>query len=707
MRSVCPYCGVGCGLSVEVDGSTQQVSRVRGDDGNRGTLGKLCRKAVYLPQAINTPDRLGSPRVRSRLDEPFLEADWEVAIGSAAQRLGRILERYGPESVAFYLSGQLLTEDYYVANKLAKGFLNTPHVDSNSRLCMSSAVVAYQKALGRDGPPCSYADFDDTECVLLVGSNTADCHPVLFQRILQRKAANPSTTIIAIDPRRTATARQADLHLQLRPGTDVPLLLGLLRALIHAGHIDRAFIDRHTLDWPAVERSTQAWTIDRTSEVTGVAGELIERAAHVFGAASAAMSCWAMGVNQSVAGVDASLALINLHLATGQIGRPGSGPFSLTGQPNAMGGREVGALAGLLPGHRALSHARDLEAIAAIWGVPIDRLPTQRGLTGVEIFQALADGRLKAIWIAATNPMVSMPDLRTVEAGLRRAELVVVQDAYFPTETAQLAHMVLPAAQWAEKEGTTTSSERRISYMSAVVPPVRMARPDWQIFAELGRRLGHHGFEYPCAEAVFDEHRRCTVGTDMDIGGLSYARLQRDGGIQWPCPTTDHPGTSRLYSDRKFGTADGRARFVAPVWREPSDRTAIDRPLVLLTGRERDQWHTMTRTGQVPQLLKSCPEPYLAIHPADAASLGIVDGEWTEIDAPDRGSLILRARVADDVQRGAVFAPFHWGGLRHAGGPLNAATSPELDPASHQPGLKFAAVRVRRIDRSMEEPSVA
>jgi anaerobic selenocysteine-containing dehydrogenase len=691
--TVCPYCGVGCGLKVELESG--RVARVRGDLTHRATRGMLCRKAVYLPQAVNAPDRLAQPRMRLDRGGPWQMASWDSALGSAAERLRRIVAQHGPDSIAFYISGQLLTEDYYVINKLAKGFLGTNNVDSNSRLCMASAVSAYQLAFGSDGPPCAYDDFDLADCFLFIGSNAADTHPVLFQRALRRRAADPdAVTIIVVDPRRTATARAADIHIQLRPGTDVPLLQALLHILVRDGLVRNDFIREHTTGWAAVAADAAAWTAERAAATCGVSPEVIVDVARRLGTASGMLSCWAMGLNQAVDGVDRSLALVNLHLSTGQIGRPGAGPFSLTGQPNAMGGREVGGMAGLLPGYRSVSNSAHRREMAHLWGVPAERISPRPGLTGVETFEALASGKLKAVWIAATNPLVSVPDLGIVRSGLERAELVVVQDAYFPTETTDLADIVLPAAQWSEKEGVATSSERRISYLPALVAPPGSARPDWAIFASLGQRLGFgEAFAYTRAEDVFLEYRRCTERTPVDISGISYARLQRDGGIQWPCPDDARDGASRLYTDGRFATDDGLARFHVPTWRQP---TSVTPDLVtLITGRERDQWHTMTRTRHVPQLLKSCPTPYVAIHPSDAAGLGLDEDDPVQLRTT-RGESQFSVRITDEVLPGTVFVPFHWGALRHAGGPVNALLEITVDPRSKQPSLKSQQVEVRR-----------
>jgi anaerobic selenocysteine-containing dehydrogenase len=702
VKTVCPYCGVGCGLEVDVVGG--RVTKVRGDASHPGTMGKLCRKAVFLPPAITALDRLLLPHTRPDRAFPFQPTSWNAAMSLAAERFGRIVSEHGPDSVAFYISGQLLTEDYYVVNKLAKGFLGTNNVDSNSRLCMASAVSAYKMSLGQDGPPCAYEDLDQADCFLFIGSNAADCHPVLFKRALQRKQADPDRVrLIVVDPRRTATARQADLWLQVRPGGDLALLYGLLHILIRDGLTDPGFIAEHTVGWEQLSAEAARWHPERAAETSGVPAELLVQAAHAFGRASAALSLWSMGLNQSTSGVDKSLMVIALHLATGQIGRPGAGPFSLTGQPNAMGGREVGGLAALLPGHRAVDNADHRAEMASHWGVPAERLSPRPGLTAVEMAEALADGRVKALWIAATNPLVSLPDQSLVRAGLRRAELVVVQDAYFPTESTEYADIVLPAAQWSEKEGTATSSERRVAYLAAAGPPAGSARPDWRIFADLAARLGFASdFDYRSAEQIFDEYRACTVGTDMDLGGLSYERLRREGPTQWPCPAGALNGTTRLYADGRFRTPDGKARFHLPTVRPTADRVRDETPFALTTGREADQWHTMTRTGKIPQLLRSCSEPYLALHPADAASLEISERDWVEIESPGRGRARFKARLTDDLAPGTLFAPFHWGDLWHDGGSLNAVMPRAFDPISKQPELKLATVSLRRIGRELQ-----
>ena len=701
-RTICPYCGVGCGLIVDVDGG--RVTRVRGDEKHPGTLGRLCRKAVYLPNAINHETRLTTPMIRPKRGAALEPASWDDAMGLAASRIRTIIDRDGADAFGFYISGQLLTEDYYVANKLAKGLLGTNNVDSNSRLCMASAVSAYRLTLGQDGPPCAYEDLDHANVFFFIGSNAADCHPVLFKRALQRKKNAPDeVTIIVADPRRTRTAQDADIFLQLAPGTDLALLYGMLNVLIRENMLNEAFINDHTSGWETLANAASRWDPMIAAAACGVDPELIVAAARAFGRAPAALSLWSMGLNQTTSGADKGALLIGMHLATGQIGRRGAGPFSLTGQPNAMGGREVGGLAALLPGYRSVEKAEDREAVADIWRVPVENLSPIPGRTATEMYAALADGNMKAIWIAATNPAASMPDGLAVRAGLEAAELVVVQDAYAPTETTDLADIVLPAAQWSEKEGTATNSERRIAYLPAVGKPPGEARPDWQIFTELGHRLGYAShFPYTTAEDVFAEYRACTVGTACDIGGLSYARLQRLGPIQWPYPAGSAIGTTRLYTASRFHTPDGRARFVAPELRMPESSNVV--PLTLITGREPDQWHTMTRTGNVPQLLRSCPEPYVAIHPEDAGVLGIGDGDQIELASRGAGRATFPARVTTDIRQGSLFAPFHWGANRHPGGSANDLTPDALDPISKQPGLKHAPVKVRRRGTPLSVP---
>ncbi|MGI8801272.1 MAG: molybdopterin-dependent oxidoreductase [Solirubrobacteraceae bacterium] len=691
MRTLCPYCGTGCGLVIRAEGG--RLAAVEGDPIHPVSHGRTCRKPLELAAAVHAPDRAMTVLGREDRDAGFEPASWDEMLGTLAAKLGA----YRPEEIAFYISGQLLTEDYYAVNKLAKGFLGTNNVDSNSRLCMSSAVAGYNGAFGFDGPPPAYADLALADCLLLLGSNAAACHPILWSRIRERQAEG--AFVICVDPRPTPTAAGSDLHLAVRPGTDLALLNAMLHTVDRDGLLDQTFIDRHTSGFEAARAVAAEWAPERAAETCGIAAADIELAARRFAGAGGAMALWSMGANQSTVGTLKNRALINLCLATGQIGRPGSGPLSLTGQPNAMGGREAGGLAHLLPGYRQITDPADREAIEAHWQTPTPIDPTP-GLTATEIFEP---GRVKAIWIVATNPAVSMPDSAKVREALERAELVIVQDAHHPTETSALAHVVLPAASWPEKEGAMTNSERRVGLVRKLLDPPGQALPDWQIFARLGRALGHGDrFAWPNAAAVYDEFAASTAGRPCDVSGLSHERLKRVGSVQWPCPKCpeEHDGTARLYTDRRFPTPDGRARFAPTEHAPPVEAPTDDYPLTLTTGRIAEQWHTMTRTGKAQALRTG--EPFVEIHPLDAP--GVTANDRVRIVSA-RGELVVRARLDAGLPRGVAFAPFHWGVL-HAppgAGQLNRATHGAVDPTSRQPELKAAAVRVERLNAKTRE----
>ncbi|HWF51238.1 MAG TPA: molybdopterin-dependent oxidoreductase [Solirubrobacteraceae bacterium] len=687
-RSLCPYCGVGCGLLVYTEDG--RMRGVKGDPLYPVNRGRTCRKPLELAPAVHADDRALTPLMRGGRDARFEEASWDQALGSLAARLQRIAAEHGPDALGFYISGQLLTEDYYVIGKLVKGFLGTNNLDSNSRLCMSSAVAGYTGAFGSDGPPGAYSDIELSECLLLLGSNTAACHPILWSRIRDRQ--REGAFVICVDPRPTPTARAADLHLPVRPGSDLALLASMLGVIEAEGMLDRAFIAAHTTGFEAAVAVARQWPPERAAEACGIEAELIVEAARRFGAAPTAMAMWSMGANQSTVGTLKNRALINLCLATGNLGRPGCGPFSLTGQPNAMGGRESGGLAQLLPGYRQAGDPADRRAMAEHWGIPASApgISERPGLSAVDLFQAAAEGTVKALWIVATNPVVSMPDSDLVRAALERAELVVVQDAHHPTETSALAHVVLPAAAWPEKEGAMTNSERRVGLVRRALEPPGEARPDWRIFAGLAGALGYgEHFEWDDEAAVFAEFVRCTEGRLCDMSGLSHERLRRSGGIQWP------GGRSRLYPDRRVATPDGRARFEPTPHVPPAESTDAEFPLLLTTGRIADQWHTMTRTGKSSALRRAIPEPLLELHPDDAAAAGVRDTEMALVTSR-RGELRLRVQVVPGLARGVAFAPFHWGPLQSApgAGALNATTHGATDPLSRQPELKALAIRV-------------
>jgi ferredoxin-nitrate reductase len=710
VRSTCPYCGVGCGVEVGVKNG--KIASIRGDADHPANFGKLCPKPAGLPEAIHSADRLTHP-LRRTSGGDLARVSWDEALDELAQRLGEDRKDLGPNGVGMYISGQLMTEDYYAVNKLARGALGTNNLDSNSRLCMSSAVAGYAGAFGTDGPPASYADITYSECFLLVGTNTAECHPITFGRIKERKKA-PEMSVIVADPRRTATAEIADLHLPIRPGTDIALLNAMLRTMISERLIDEEYIRRHTSHFEETAANVREWHPARAGKVCGVPPRDIVRAARMFGGAEAAMSLWSMGVNQSAVGTQKNRAIINLHLATGQIGKPGAGPFSLTGQPNAMGGRETGGLAHLLPGYRKIENEQHRREVEGYWGVEPGRIEAEPGLHALEMFESVRRGETRTLWVSATNPAVSMPDLTRTKKALGSAGFLVVQDAY-PTETTAYADLVLPAAQWGEKEGTMTNSERRVSRLAKVVDPPGEARADWEIYAAVGRRLYGGGlFDWENSSRVFDEYRGLTRDTPVDITGLSHERLSH-GPVQWPVPERlgrerrgtarsrsvpetelEHPGTPRLYTDARFNTPDRRARFAVTAHESLREPASDDYPLTLSTGRIKNQWHTMSRTGRSAKLVKGLNGPFVEIHPEAAEAAGIESEDSVRIVSA-RGSFEARAVVSESIRPGAVFVPFHWGALWTSGGSVNEATHGAICPTSKQPELNGAAVRLQPV----------
>lgn len=696
VKSYCPYCGVGCGLVAGLKNGA--VARIKGDPDHPSSLGDLCAKAVYLPETLRTPDRLLYPQMRRCQDGAFTRVSWETALMAVAGKFRDIIAAHGPDAVAFYGSGQLTTEEYYVANKLAKGFLGTNNFDTNSRLCMASAVAGYKTSLGADGPPASYADIDVADCFLLLGTNTADCHPVIFKRIKRRKLEQPDeVTIIAVDPRRTETADFADLHLPIRPGTDIALLNGMLHVLAKESLMDPNFVVKHTNGFAETMSVVEKYPPHVAEKICGVPECLIVEAAMIFGKADRAMSLWSMGINQSTVGVHKNNAIHNLHLATGKIGKPGCGPLSLTGQPNAMGGREVGGLSHMLPGYREVQNPIHREEVARLWGVPSENISSQPGYSALDLFEAVAERKVKAVWILCTNPLVSAPDIDFIEKALRQAELVVVQDAYHPTGTTQLAHVLLPAAQWSEKEGVMTNSERRITYMPRLAEPPGEALPDWKIMTLFAREMGFEKFfRYETAAEIFAEFVRTTEGTLCDYSGASYERLKNGGPLQWPCPAPDHPGTERLYDDLHFPAPEGRANLIPVEHQEPFERPDEQYPLVLTTGRVKNQWHTMTRTGKAESLKKSCPDPFLEMNPADARRFAIRDADFVEVISR-RGKAVVQVRVTAEIKAGSCFMPFHWGRQFGFYKAANNLTIAARDPVSRQPELKACAVAVKRV----------
>jgi len=695
-KSTCPYCGVGCGVVIEHDGA--QITGVRGDPDHPANFGRLCTKGTNLhltaTPVVIQQQRLREPQKRAARGATPEVIGWDAANREIADKLLAIRAEHGPESIGVYISGQLLTEDYHAFNKLARAVIGTPHIDSNSRLCMSSAVVGYKQALGADAPPCSYEDIELADCILVSGANPAWAHPILFRRLEAARTAKPAHKLIVIDPRRTETAELADLHLQLLPGTDVALCHGLLHAVIAKGWTADDFIASSTEGFDALKALVNDWTPARAAEVCGVPEADIWQAAEWFATSPSSLSLYCQGLNQSSAGTAKNTALINLHLATGQIGKPGAGPFSLTGQPNAMGGRESGGMATLLPGHRDPAKAEDWAEIEALWGVP--GLPGKRGHTAVEMFEAAARGEIKALWIACTNPAQSMPDQATVRAALERCELVILQEAFAHTATAKYADYLLPAATWGEKEGTVTNSERRISRVRPAVPAAGESRADWRIArdiaalidAGLGRapRIVANG-----PEDLWLEHRAATRGRDLDITGLSWATLEADGPQQWPFVSGSTP---RLYTDGRFATANGRARFVTRAYEATAETTSPQRPFALTTGRMRDQWHGMSRSGSVPRLFAHEGRPWVRVNAADAALHNLADGELVHVRS-QRGAVVLPLRLDENIAPAGADIAMHWGD-EFIGAQLgvNAVTQGAFCPDSKQPELKFSAVAI-------------
>jgi assimilatory nitrate reductase catalytic subunit len=699
VASVCCYCGTGCGVRVQVrDG---RVTDIRGDAEHPSSRGMLCSKGLALPATVRR-DEARVLRAQWRPDRaqrlgPSMGVPLDRALDLAADGLARIIGEHGPDAVGFYLSGQLLTEDYAVFNKLARGLVGTNNVDTNSRLCMSSAVAGYKQTLGADAPPACYEDLDLAGMVLIAGANPAYAHPVLFRRLEAARAARPDMKIVVVDPRRTDTASLADLHLPILPGTDVALFHAMLNVMVWEDLVDRDYIERHTVGYAALKARIHEFTPRAAQDVCGVPAADIVQAARWFASAGPALSLYTMGLNQSSSGTAKNAALIHLHLATGQIGKPGAGPFSLTGQPNAMGGREAGGMATLLPGHRDPADAGHRDEVARLWGV--DQLPARPGLPAIEMFDAVLAGRIKALWIVATNPAQSMPDQARVRAALRKAELVIVQDAYAGTETLAYADLVLPAATWPEKDGTVTNSERRISRVRAALAPPGDAQPDWRLAAgvamRLAERIAPHKralFNYAREQDVFDEHARTTAGRDLDYSALTYALLDAQGPQQWPFRSGGAPA-QRLYTDGVYATPDARARFVDVGYVPVAEAVSAHYPIRLTTGRLRDHWHTMARTALALPLTRHVEEPCLSMHPVDMRRLKLADDDLARVRSR-RGELYVPVRADDGLRPGHAFLPMHWGSAFMAGDGVNAVTNPACDPDSRQPELKHSAVSV-------------
>jgi assimilatory nitrate reductase catalytic subunit len=691
-RTTCPYCGVGCGVLATPDGNGGAA--IAGDPDHPANFGRLCSKGSALGETLGLEDRLLYPMIRCSKGSMERVA-WSDVLDHVAHRLAHIIKRDGPGAVAFYLSGQLLTEDYYVANKLMKGFIGSANVDTNSRLCMSSTVAGHRRAFGADTVPGCYDDLDQADLLVLVGSNAAWCHPVLFQRMLANKQTR-GARIVVIDPRRTDTAGDADLFLGLKPGTDTALFSGLLAHLAEAGALDSDYIARHTSDFDeALARAKSvAGSVGATALATGLTEQDVAEFFQMFKNTPRVVTLFSQGVNQSAQGTDKVNAILNCHLATGRIGKPGASPFSLTGQPNAMGGREVGGLANQLAAHMAFSPP-DIDRVRRFWQAP--RIATHEGLKAVQMFEAIARGEIKALWVMGTNPAVSLPDADTARAALKKLELFVVSENVVANDTVNAGvHVLLPAQAWGEKSGTVTNSERRISRQRAFLKPPGETKPDWWIVGEVAKRLGFAAaFDFKSAADVFREHAALSAfenggGRDFDIGALtslSDEAFDELAPVLWPIRAGDSEPQQRFFANGGFFANDHRARFIAPEIPALRTETTAGRPLRLNTGRIRDQWHTMTRSGISPRLGQHLPEPFVEIHPDDAIRYGVSNGSFARVTT-DFGQCTLKVVVSERQQRGMLFAPIHWSEQTASAARIGALVAPITDPFSGQPENK-------------------
>jgi len=677
IRTTCPYCGVGCGVLAR---PTPAGVEIAGDPDHPANKGRLCSKGLALGETLGLDDRLLEPRVHGR------KVSWDSALSLVAERFAETIRDHGPDSVALYVSGQLLTEDYYVANKLMKGFIGSANIDTNSRLCMASSVAGHKRAFGSDTVPGQYDDLELADVVVLVGSNLAWCHPVIYQRLIAAKAARPALKIVVIDPRRTATCDGVDMHLAIAPGQDATLFNGLLVHLATERALNRDYLENVTGVGDALRAARESDLAE-----TGLPQGQIEAFFRLWTGTEKVVTLWSQGVNQSRVGTDKVNAIINCHLATGRIGKPGMGTFSITGQPNAMGGREVGGLANMLACHLDIERSDHRDAVQCFWASPT--MAQQPGLKAVDMFRAVGAGKIKAIWIIHTNPVVTMPEADIVRAALDLCPFVVVSDVTAATDTARCAHVLLPAAGWGEKDGTVTNSERRISRQRPFIEPPGEARPDWWALCQVAQRMGFAGFDHTGPHEIFAEHAALSgvaaaLGGDFDIS--AHAGITREN---YDALVPFIWGKIRFFADGRFHTPDGKARMV-PVAAEPATPPGRYR---LNTGRNRDQWHTMTRTAKSPRLSQHLAEPYLEIHPDDAHEVGLSAADLVKLRSP-HGTAILRALITDRVRRGEVFAPMHWTSQNAPMARIDALVAAQTDPMSGQPDLKASAIELFRYD---------
>jgi len=685
--TTCGYCSVGCGMFIGVkDG---RAVSVRGNPDHPVNQGALCPKGLSEHETLHVSTRARHPLLRR--NRRLERVRWDEAIETMVRRFRDVQTAHGPEAVGVISTGQLVTEEFYTLGKLVQLGLGTHHYDGNTTLCMATAVSGYKRSFGSDGPPGAYEDLERADVIVLIGANVADNHPILWQRL----EANPRKTLIVVDPRVTKTAMLADLHLPVKPRSDLALLNGLIHIVIEHDLVDHEYIGAHTGGFDALRESVREYTPEHVAAITGLSTDLLYKTALLYGNARAAFIGWTMGVNHSTKGTETVNAINNLALITGNIGRSGASPFSITGQCNAMGTREAGFTSSL-PGYRQFERAEDREDLAAIWRVPVDRIPTARGLAYPDIVEAALDRRIRALWVIGTNPIVSFPNLGVLQQSLETLEFLVVQDGFHPTPTSELADLVLPAAIWGEKDGTYTNSERRVSKVNRAVDPPGEARADFEIFLDLAAGLGCRDQLFPAwtkPEDAFEEWKRVSAGRLCDYSGMSYEAIEAHGGIQWPYPAgaTDATGTRRLYSDAGFQTDDGKARLIPTKWEPFPEPPTPAFPLVLNTGRTVEHWHTRTKTGQVPILERLSPSAWVEMNPRDARALRLKPSDRVDV-VSNRGRVRqLELRITETVAPGQVFVPFHWAEFN-----ANQVTQSAFDPISREPNYKQCAVRVER-----------
>ena len=692
VKTTCPYCGVGCGIIVSQN--KQGDYQVKGDPEHPANKGLLCSKGSALTETLSLDGRLMQPEVAGE------KVSWDDAINATASGLQKIIKEYGPDAVAFYVSGQLLTEDYYVANKFMKGFIGSGNIDTNSRLCMSSAVAGHKRAFGSDTVPGCYEDLERAKLIVLVGSNTAWCHPIIYQRIVRAKKQNPDLFIVIIDPRKTATSQVADLHLAIQPGTDQVLYNGLFRYIHEQGETDEEFVADHTEGLELLLRQDLP-DIKTVEEICQLTQEQIEQFYRLFARTDRVVTLYSQGINQWSYGTDRVNAIINVHLLTGRIGRAGMGPFSITGQPNAMGGREVGGLANQLAAHMDINNHDHYQWVKEFWQAPF--LTPCEGLKAIDLFKAINTGKIKAVWIMATNPAVSLPESSQVRRALDDCELVIVSDCMHSTDTTQYADILLPAQTWGERDGTVTNSERCISRQRPFLRQSGEAKPDWWIVSQVAKKMGYgNAFNYQKPAEIFKEHASLSGlnnnGTrDFNISGLSHVTEQdydELNPVQWPVTSEQPAGTKRMFTEKHFFTENGKARFITTEVNEPVATVSEDYPFILNTGRVRDHWHTMTRTSKSPRLSLHISEPFIEIHPDDAQSISLEENQLAMVTSK-QGQVIARVKISDEQKQGNLFIPIHWNDQFSAQANVGQLVAANTDPVSGQPEFKYTPIKIQ------------